>query len=97
MAITKDLEKYDSQRSGITQTKGIGNMKRKTTLSPGIKQGMFMQSKNIGMQLATNSFKRARPLVKPSLNIKRSKGSDSDSRKLSVLDEEPAHEEMNSR
>jgi hypothetical protein len=49
------------------------------------------------MQMATNTFKRTNPMIRPNLKIKQSKGSDSDSRKLSVLDEEPANEEVNSR
>jgi hypothetical protein len=86
MAITRNFEHFQAQRSGISQPEGAGNLKRTKTISPD------MYSK-----IGSNNYKSINPLIKPNLRIKKIKGSDSDSRKRSVMDEEPAHEEMNNR
>jgi hypothetical protein len=86
MAITRNFEHFQAKRSGISQPEEVGILKRTKTISP-----------NMYSNIGSNNYKAINPLIKPNLRIKKMKGSDSDSRKLSVMDEEPAHEEMNNR
>lgn len=96
LAITKDLEKWDTKQSGITQVPVISNMKRKATFSPESNEEFEVKPlrllTKIEREETAEKQKKKKIVLKQKIDTMQNMIR-KNSNALSVLNEEPDHEE----